>query len=283
MRGVASRQRDDGSVPGYRNGGWVDTAAVLQYSDIWYRLGDLERADAAFRYGCGLQDSDGGFYGSFGPGSRYYPDEKVSWPVKFFLDALAGKIRRSFDSAADHFPTDVAHDDGRLGLVVSAIKTAGPRRVLEIGCGRGRLLRALQDHRPDLELAGLDVSDRMLAWLPKGVTPVHGSMLNLPFPHASLEFAFSVEALEHAVNLTGSHRESGRVIAPGGTLLIIDKNQTNLGQMEIEEWEQWFDERRVTTLLHGAGFDTHLHRAIPYDDRNGRDKLFLGWVARKRG
>ena len=75
----------------------------------------------------------------------------------------------------------------------------------------------------------------------------------------------------------------GRVIAPGGTLLIIDKNRANLGQMPIEEWEQWFDEEQVTALLDDAGFDTTVHHAISYHDQDGSDGLFLGWAAKKCG
>ena len=38
-------------------------------------------------------------------------------------------------------------------------------RVLEIGCGAGRFLRALHLHRPELELVGADVSRSALAIL----------------------------------------------------------------------------------------------------------------------
>ena len=69
----------------------------------------------------------------------------------------------------------------RLGLVLSTVDEAAPRRALEIGCGRGRLLRALRALRPGHCLAGLDLSARMLASLPEGVTRVHGSMLDLPY------------------------------------------------------------------------------------------------------
>jgi 3' terminal RNA ribose 2'-O-methyltransferase Hen1 len=50
----------------------------------------------------------------------------------------------------------------RLGAVMSALKASGARRVLDLGCGEGRLLRLLLEERSFTEIVGVDVSYRVL-------------------------------------------------------------------------------------------------------------------------
>ncbi|HET7271954.1 MAG TPA: 3' terminal RNA ribose 2'-O-methyltransferase Hen1 [Rubrobacter sp.] len=50
----------------------------------------------------------------------------------------------------------------RLGAVVAALKDSGARRVLDLGCGEGKLLRALLQERAFEEIVGVDVSVRSL-------------------------------------------------------------------------------------------------------------------------
>jgi 3' terminal RNA ribose 2'-O-methyltransferase Hen1 len=53
------------------------------------------------------------------------------------------------------------HDE-RLQVVASALKASGARRVLDLGCGEGRLLQLLLRERSFEEIVGLDVSYRAL-------------------------------------------------------------------------------------------------------------------------
>ena len=50
----------------------------------------------------------------------------------------------------------------RIGSVVAALKESGARRVLDLGCGEGRLLKALLEERDFEEIVGVDVSVRSL-------------------------------------------------------------------------------------------------------------------------
>jgi len=50
----------------------------------------------------------------------------------------------------------------RLGAVVAALKDSGARRVIDLGCGEGKLLRALLQERDFEEIVGVDVSVRSL-------------------------------------------------------------------------------------------------------------------------
>jgi 3' terminal RNA ribose 2'-O-methyltransferase Hen1 len=53
-------------------------------------------------------------------------------------------------------------NEQRLNTVVAALKSAGAKRVLDLGCGEGKLLRSLLADRSFEEIVGLDVSHRAL-------------------------------------------------------------------------------------------------------------------------
>jgi 3' terminal RNA ribose 2'-O-methyltransferase Hen1 len=50
----------------------------------------------------------------------------------------------------------------RMGAVIAVLKNAGAKRVLDLGCGEGRLLKALLRDRAFEEIVGVDVSHRAL-------------------------------------------------------------------------------------------------------------------------
>jgi 3' terminal RNA ribose 2'-O-methyltransferase Hen1 len=50
----------------------------------------------------------------------------------------------------------------RMGAVVSVLRAAGARRVVDLGCGGGKLLRALLAERQFAEILGVDISHRAL-------------------------------------------------------------------------------------------------------------------------
>jgi cyclopropane fatty-acyl-phospholipid synthase-like methyltransferase len=53
-------------------------------------------------------------------------------------------------------------NEQRLGCVLAGLKSAGATRVLDLGCGEGRLLQAMLKERQFAEIVGLDVSHRAL-------------------------------------------------------------------------------------------------------------------------
>ncbi len=98
------RNRKQG-IPGLKDVPWVCSTGMFQLAIVWYKLGDLAKGNSLFYYALSLQNETGGWYGSYpAPGflSRfncgrrkpfYFPDEEISWAVKYFLDALAFKER----------------------------------------------------------------------------------------------------------------------------------------------------------------------------------------------
>ena len=79
-------QRSDGSVPAFLHVKWVCSTGLAQIAIAWAKFGMKEPAEKAFRYLQNIQNPSGGFYGGYGKHAFYFPDEEISWAVKYFLD-----------------------------------------------------------------------------------------------------------------------------------------------------------------------------------------------------
>lgn len=56
----------------------------------------------------------------------------------------------------------ISLNEERLGSVLAALKASEARKVLDLGCGEGKLLKALMAEKQFVEIAGVDVSTRTL-------------------------------------------------------------------------------------------------------------------------
>lgn len=280
METIAQLQKRNGALPAYADVNWVCSTAEAQYSVIWHKLGEYERASRAFQHLCSLQNPSGGFYGSYGAGKEYFPREEISWAVKYFLDAYYLGIRNSFGQEIGRFPSTIQESDGRLQEVVRFCGGLQSERLLDLGCGKGRYLKEIQGRHPSADLHGVDISADMLAHCPDGVTRRCGSLLAVPYPADHFDYVICIEALEHAVNVDRALAEMSRVLKPGGRLLIIDKDVSRLGKLDIERWEQWFDADAVLGTLDTHGISAQ-HKVIAHDDPSDR-RLFIAWEGVKR-
>jgi len=101
-------------------------------------------------------------------------------------------------------------NEQRLNTVVAALKSANAKRVLDLGCGEGKLLRALLADRGFEEIVGVDVSHRALQIaeerlrlerLPdrqrNRLKLVHGSLMYRDNRLAGFDAAAVIEVIEH--------------------------------------------------------------------------------------
>jgi len=83
---AAKIQRQDGAIPAYPNVDWVCSTGMAQLGLTWFKTGDTEQAQRILAYLERIQNSSGGFYGSYGKDGKYFPKEEISWANKFFID-----------------------------------------------------------------------------------------------------------------------------------------------------------------------------------------------------
>ncbi|PIP06466.1 MAG: hypothetical protein COX51_08715 [Syntrophobacteraceae bacterium CG23_combo_of_CG06-09_8_20_14_all_50_8] len=145
------------------------------------------------------QTKSGGLRGSYGRGASYFPKVELSWAAKFYLDAHRLRVLSFMARNVAIFPEEITAEDGRLQTVLSAVRPSD--RIVEVGCGEGRFLKANKSAHPDTECTGVDISPTMLSCLPVGIKRLEGSLEQVPCPDDSFDVVFSVEAIEHSANV----------------------------------------------------------------------------------
>ena len=291
MTRIASLQKDSGAVPGYNNVDWVCSTGLFQLALVWYRLGNIERGDKAFEYACRLQNKSGGWFGSYlseeNPDevNTYFPDAEISWANKYFLDALFYKNLSLFEVQSSIFEPTISFDDGRYQCIEKLIEGIGieGKRVLDIGCGKGRYLRNLSKVYPANKYYACDLSSKVMDYFEdiKIEEKKQGVLTSIPYRDGTFDITYTCEALEHAVDIKSAVRELCRVTRKNGIVAILDKNREKLGRLEIEEWEQWFDEEELKGELLNYCSSVQVIKDIDYEEKEA-DGLFFCWVGIKK-
>jgi SAM-dependent methyltransferase len=133
-------------------------------------------------------------------------------------------------------------------------------RVADLGCGEGYL--ALEATRWAKLVVGVDVSERVLDAARalaqirniRNITFKKGEIEELPLEDGSMDVALLSQALHHAKDPVRAIAEASRILAPGGTLLLLDLKSHK------EEWvkklgDKWmgFDEDSLRKMMKDAG------------------------------
>lgn len=116
----------------------------------------------------------------------------------------------------------------RIARRVADLLPAGGRYV-DVGSGPGALLAQVAMLRPDVTVTGVDPSQRMvelaagrLSGTSGRGTVRQGSAESLPLPDASADVVSAVLTMHHWDDLDAGVGEALRVLAPGGSLLVVE-------------------------------------------------------------
>ncbi|HWZ99448.1 MAG TPA: 3' terminal RNA ribose 2'-O-methyltransferase Hen1 [Candidatus Dormibacteraeota bacterium] len=133
------------------------------------------------------------------------------------LDRLAEEDKLDEDEAAQVHAEEeqkveerISLNQQRLGSVLGALRQTGAKRVLDLGCGEGRLLRMLLEEKSFANIVGMDVSIRALQMAqdrlrfermpPKQrerIQLIHGSLMYRDNRLTGFDAAAVVEVVEH--------------------------------------------------------------------------------------
>ncbi len=135
-----------------------------------------------------------------------------------------------FSKSYDHSRQGGYHrflDDAALSLLDPFLPTG---RVLEIGCGTGRLLERLANRCE--EATGVDLSPGMLlAAREKGLNVLEASAEALPFEESSFDLVYSFKVLAHVREIIEAVHEAVRVTRPGGSIVLEFYNRNSLRRL----------------------------------------------------
>lgn len=140
-------------------------------------------------------------------------------------------------------------------------------RVLDMGCGIGRMAIPLMPFLGDGSYAGFDVGREMIGWCQRNITlqrpnfeftwaPIYnrkynpfgrvaGNEFRFPYPDSSFDFAFAISLFTHLLRDEVRHylAETARVLRPGGTCLLTFFLLTPEAEREIAAGRAAFDFR----------------------------------------
>ena len=169
-----------------------------------FRMSDLAlRPDLdvfqAVRVQAGFRDGLEGFMfcasvGRFGGGASVEASRAHARGEDVMIAEHEAVVASRFDALHGRFKRVLDADDPRLRGVVDSLWPLSGRRILDLGCGKGRFARALCAQ--GASVVGLDLSAAMLGEA-TGIDRVRASARRLPFGPASFDGVLAVEVFEH--------------------------------------------------------------------------------------
>ena len=131
-------------------------------------------------------------------------------------------VFESWDTSLD------VRNDPRLSKIIKALSGLPPGRMLDVGCGYGKLSRNLISM--GWQAVGIDiVREPLLSLAEEGIHPIRSDFRStLPVRDQTFDMAFAGEVIEHTTSENDFISEIARVLKPGGHLVITTPNLVSL-------------------------------------------------------
>ena len=174
--------------------------------------------------------------------------------------------RRTFDQQAATYDTAIQGSHARAlypHLLAELSRTKGDR-LLDLGCGTGALTAQVLEQDPRRQVAGLDLSEGMLARarasLGDRAALVQGDSEHLPFPDGSFDVVYCCDSFHHYPDPAAVLAEVGRVLVPGGVFLLGDIWLPLPGRLLMNPFLRWsregdvriYSRQEITALMEQA-------------------------------
>ena len=205
---------------------------------------------------------------------------QISKPSHSGADERRASTFAFYDEHADAYAAATMALDVADRIARFAREVPAGARVLDAGCGSGRDLTSLQ--AAGFIPVGLDLSPRLarLAEARSGITVEVGDLRSPPFSAASFQGIWAMASLLHLEReeVTGTLRELGRILTPGGVLFASVKRGEGRVQDEDGRWFTLHDEDGWARHLEAAGFDIVELVGEPAC-RSGTGSVSPGWIS----
>lgn len=137
-------------------------------------------------------------------------------------------VRRLFDSISPRYDLvnrvmTFGMDVGWRRTAVAALRLPGRSFVADLACGTGDFCRELE--RRGYRAVGFDFSHGMLVNARTDAPLVEADVLQLPIADRGVDAVTCGFALRNVVSLGGFFRELGRIVRPGGRVVLLDASE----------------------------------------------------------
>ncbi|MFA5008035.1 MAG: methyltransferase domain-containing protein [Candidatus Omnitrophota bacterium] len=191
---------------------------------------------------------------------KYLKAKKLSRNKKYLEELVSGR----FNKLSENFPDSIDNSDARLNKLIDALKPLEEKLVLEIGCGKGRFTRKINEQRA--RCVGSDITINLIKEASKKNKGyfVASSATALSFRPHLFDRVFAVEVIEHITDLKKCIKEAAMMLNENGSFVIIDRNILSLNNRRI------FVPNFIVKKYHELKDDWMYPRGFPY-----REKWFL--------
>lgn len=306
MNKIKKLQKMDGAVPAFKDCNWVCSTGLFQFAIIWFKLGDWKRGNKAFDYAVSLQNKSGGWFGGYNAYIRmpngkkikyagdetvsYFPDQEISWAVKYFFDALYYRELVEFEHKAHTFMDYIDSSDSKYKIVFDEMlkqqENGKKLKILDVGCGKGRYLKKMYYSNPENIYNWIDLSPKVLRYVknPK-ISVSTGNILNTGKNSEEYDLVFAAESLEHSIFIDLAIQEMVRITKKNGKIVIIDKDEEAFDDFKYKDWiipdelstKQWLNTEEMKNIF----VKNKLGDIEIMDIQTLEGKLYKAYIGRK--
>ena len=180
---------------------------------------------------------------------------------------MADPVVAEYARAAEHYDEKWAfYVEATTRETLRRLPMTPAARVLDVGCGTGELMRRLRAKYPDAVLAGLDPVAEMLAVARDKLSSKEdlrtGYADALPWSAGAFDVVVSCNMFHYISHPVEALREMGRVLRPGGSLVLTDWCDDYLAcrvcnlylRLTNRAFYKTYRQAECLELLHAAGY-----------------------------
>lgn len=213
------------------------------------------------------------------------------------MSKLEQLIGERFDILSETFPSHIDDTDARLNAILSRLGDPKGKKILEVGCGKGRISKIFKARGADVY--GIDIAEKFLneAKLIRPGGFLKAEAASLPYKADTFDAVVLLEVIEHIPDLLPAFKELTRVLKKDGLLVIVDRNKFSVNNRRFlvpnliikryhelkNEWmypndfpfrEIWFNPHRV----HGLFRRYFLNSGYEYVLSDGEEKRWWHFI-----